>query len=184
MCTNDSTQTATRVTPRTGDIIVGVDDSPSAAAALRWAAQQSRLTGRPVRVVHAWQLKAAEAASARAVDFAEAASADARANATRWVMNALGHEATGLHWRLEVVEGPPGPVLIARARNACLLVLGTQEHTGVRRAVLGSVSHYCLSRAEPPVVAVPTPAKPTRDASPTGEATTTRDLMTTPGPLL
>jgi nucleotide-binding universal stress UspA family protein len=34
-------------------------------------------------------------------------------------------------------------------------VVGTQEHTGLRRAVAGSVSHYCLSHADVPVVAVP-----------------------------
>jgi nucleotide-binding universal stress UspA family protein len=36
-----------------------------------------------------------------------------------------------------------------------VLVVGTREHTGLRRAVAGSVSHYCLSHAGVPVVAVP-----------------------------
>jgi nucleotide-binding universal stress UspA family protein len=34
-------------------------------------------------------------------------------------------------------------------------VVGTGEHTGVRRLLEGSVSHYCLSHAACPVVAVP-----------------------------
>jgi nucleotide-binding universal stress UspA family protein len=55
---------------------------------------------------------------------------------------------------LDVVEGPAGPVLVERARRAALLVVGTREHVGLRRLVAGSVSHYCLSHAECPVVAV------------------------------
>ena len=37
------------------EIVVGLDDSPSAAAALRWAAEQSRVTGLPLRALCAWQ---------------------------------------------------------------------------------------------------------------------------------
>jgi hypothetical protein len=34
-------------------------------------------------------------------------------------------------------------------------VVGTREHTGWGRVLGGSVSHYCLSHAHCPVVAVP-----------------------------
>ena len=33
-------------------IVVGLDDTPTARAALRWAARQARLTGATVRAVH------------------------------------------------------------------------------------------------------------------------------------
>jgi nucleotide-binding universal stress UspA family protein len=36
-----------------------------------------------------------------------------------------------------------------------MLVVGTHEHTGLRRVVSGSVSHYAISHAEVPVIAVP-----------------------------
>ena len=60
-------------------------------------------------------------------------------------------------WMLTFAEGNAGEVLVRLGENADveLLVVGTQEHTGLRRAVLGSVSHYCLSHAGCPVVAVP-----------------------------
>ena len=88
-------------------------------------------------------------------------------SATRWVLT--GTESSG---------GTPGPVLVAESRDAQLLVIGTQEHTGLRRAVLGSVSHYCLSHARAPVVAIPL-ADRARD-----EAPVYRDAFATPGPLL
>jgi len=138
------------------EIVVGLDDSPAAAAALRWAAEQARLTGRPLRVVHAWELTSFEQA-AGSTQFVEAALADARARATRWVLDALGANAAEVRWSLDIVEGGPGPALVERSRDANLLALGTGEHTGIRRTILGSVSHYCLSHAVAPVVAVPRP---------------------------
>ena len=44
-----------------------------------------------------------------------------------------------------------------------LLVVGTGEHVGLGRIMLGSTSHYCLGHAPCPVVAVPAP-----DVSPGG----------------
>ena len=36
-------------------------------------------------------------------------------------------------------------------------MVGTREHVGLGRLLTGSVSHYCLSHAGCPVVAVPSP---------------------------
>jgi nucleotide-binding universal stress UspA family protein len=170
---------------KAGEIVVGVDDGPAAAAAVRWAAQQSRLVGMPLCVVHAWQLGAFESAALTAgsgtAELLQAARADARARATQWVNDALGPEGNKLRWRLEVVEDAAGPALVAESRGAHLLVIGTKEHTGLRRAVLGSVSHYCVSHAEVPVVAVSaTQASP---PSPRKERVD-HDMFATPGPLL
>lgn len=170
-------KTASVPSRTTGEIVVGLDDSASAAAALRWAAEQSRSTGLPLRVVHAWQMTALDAAAGSA-DLWEAAGADARARATRWVLDTLGGAAAEIRWSLDIVEGAPGSVLVACARGAQLLVLGTREHQGLRRAILGSVSHHCLSHAAPPVVAVPAP----REAPPAEAAE--RGMRVTPGPLL
>jgi nucleotide-binding universal stress UspA family protein len=143
------------------EIVVGIDDGPAAAAALRWAAEQAKLTGRPLRVVHAWQLSSFEQA-AGSTQYVEAALTDARARATGWVLDALGAKASQVRWSLDIVEGGPGPALVERSRHADLLALGTHEHTGLRR-ILGSVSHYCLSHAVAPVVAVPPPNEPPRE---------------------
>ena len=160
-------------------IAVGLDEGPASAAAMRWAAEHSRSTGLPLRVVHAWQLSAlgAAAVTSGAGDYLQAATEDARARATRWVLDALGGDSAEIRWTLDIVEGPPGPVLVGRSRDAKALVLGTREHTGLRRAVVGSVSHYCLSHAVPPVVAVPADDVPTAAGS-------RRGGMAAPPPLL
>jgi nucleotide-binding universal stress UspA family protein len=146
--------------PARAEIVVGIDDSAASVAALRWAAAHSRATGMPLRLVHTWQLSAAATAAIAtgAGEYLKAAGADARARATRWVLDTLGGDAAQVHWVLEVHEASPGPLLVARGHGARLLVVGTHEHTGIRRAVSGSVSHYVLSHADVPVVAVPAPA--------------------------
>ena len=159
--------TAPSPTPR---IVVGIDHSGASRAALRWAAAQSQLTGIPLAVVHAWQLSELPAAAiaSGAGQYREAAAADARARATRWVQDTFDFDGTDLRWTLDIVEGAPGPVLVSRSAGAQLLVLGTGEHTGLRRAVAGSISEHCLSHAALPVIAVPATAEP--DSTP-GRAT-------------
>jgi nucleotide-binding universal stress UspA family protein len=136
------------------DIVVGLDQSESGIAALRWAAAQARLTGVRLRIVHAWQLQAPEVFVA-AMELREAKAQDARARATQWIRDALGDSPGVPPWTLEVLEANPGLALVERSRHASLLVIGTREHTGLRRLVAGSVSHYALSHATCPVVAVP-----------------------------
>ena len=158
----DEDQTGSTTTPdatRRGLIVVGIDESNASAAALRWAAAQAGVTGWALRLVHAWQIAASDAAavSAGPGQYGEAAAADARARATRWVLGTLGGGAAAVRWTLEVAEGEPGPVLAARSHGAKLLVVGTHEHTGLCRAGRGSVSHEVLAHADVPVVAVPSP---------------------------
>lgn len=141
------------------EVVVGIDESKASEAALRWAAHHAVVTGLPLRLVHSWQMSAmgSAAVTAGAAEYLEAAAADARARATRWVLDTLGGGAAEIRWTLEVHEGGAGPVLAAVSRDAELVVVGTHEHTGLRRAVSGSVSHYVLTHAEVPVVAVPAP---------------------------
>ena len=60
-------------------------------------------------------------------------------------------------WTLKCFAGDPGPVLRSQAMDAELLVVGTGEHVGLGRLLVGSVSHQCLTHATCPVVAVPAP---------------------------
>lgn len=136
------------------EIVVGVDGGAAAAAALAWAAAQARVTGASLRVVHSWQVTAYQVEGTGPA-FIAARAADARASATAWVRDALGSGADEVHWVLDIVEGAPGPVLTERSRRARVVVLGTGDHVGLRRMVSGSVSHYVLSHALGPVVAVP-----------------------------
>jgi len=58
-------------------------------------------------------------------------------------------------WHLKFASGEVAPSLVAESIGASLLVVGTKEHVGIGRLVYGSVSHYCLSHAHCPMVAVP-----------------------------
>ena len=147
---------ATLVLRPTPEIVVGVDDDAASDGVLRWAARQSQLTGLVLRVVHVWKMSAlVAAATSGAHNYRAAAAGDARARLTQRVGNTLGG-SIDVRWTLEVIEGSPGPALVVRSAGAQLLVLGTGATTGLRRAALGSVSHYCLSHAVPPIVAVQT----------------------------
>lgn len=140
-----------------GQIVVGLDDSPQSVAALRWAASYATRTGAMLRLVHAWELNAS-AIYGTTLELREIITQDARASLTRLITETLGSSFDPSAWRLDVVEGPIGPTLVSIAEDAGLLALGTGEHTGVRRLLEGSVSHYCLSHARCPVIAVPAQA--------------------------
>jgi nucleotide-binding universal stress UspA family protein len=158
------------------EIVVGFDGSPMSAAALRWAAEQCRMTGARLRAVHTWEAPSAEEYAAGA-ELRHVTGQAARQDADRWVAAAIGPQPDALSVQVDVIEGPAGPVLVEYSRTAVMLVVGTREHTGVRRLVGGSVSHYCLSHATCPVVAVPGPvAEPMRSPG-RGEA------AVLPGPL-
>ena len=60
-----------------------------------------------------------------------------------------------LGWRLQFFGDEPGPLLVRESGRSAMLVIGTREHVGFGRILTGSVSHYCLSHASCPIVAVP-----------------------------
>jgi nucleotide-binding universal stress UspA family protein len=161
------------------DIVVGLDDSPASVAALRWATRQALLTGDRMRVVQVWTSPTSElvdVADMHGSAVREAHLQDTRARATRTVTQTLSSLDVEPTWSLEIMDGAPGPALVHSSRSARMLVLGTREHVGWRRAITGSVSHYCVSHAKCPVVVVP-PAQ-------TGEPAMSAPAMFSPGPLL
>jgi hypothetical protein len=108
-------------TPGTTEIVVRVGDGPAAAAALGRAAQESLQTGVPLRIVHAWQMTPSPPGD-ESSSFWVASAADARARATRWVLETLGDSAATVRWILDIVELPPGLIvpLDAHAADAVL----------------------------------------------------------------
>ena len=62
----------------------------------------------------------------------------------------------GLSVETSVRDGEPGPAVVAEAREwgADIIVIGSRGHTGLRRLVEGSVSHYVVDHAECPVEVV------------------------------
>jgi nucleotide-binding universal stress UspA family protein len=141
------------------EIVVGLDDSPSSKAALNWAAEQAKSVRAVLRAVHVldWPYGISAAKTPAPVDFKDLGHEelqDAYRQAITAVFDAISPQPD---WILQFASGDTGPVLVRQSDDARLLVVGTREHVGLGRLVSGSVSHYCLSHAVCPVVAVPTP---------------------------
>jgi nucleotide-binding universal stress UspA family protein len=147
-------------------IVVGVDDSPQSEAAVRWAGAHAAITHAELNLVHAWALEPSDMYGPTG-EIRDAVVPELRKRLIDMATAAIGPSTGAAAWTLDIVQGPPGPTLVQRARSANLLVVGTGEHAGVRRLASGSVSHYCLSHAHGPVVAVPSIAQPATETAAT-----------------
>jgi nucleotide-binding universal stress UspA family protein len=141
-----------------GLIVVGVDSSEGAKAALRFALDEAALRRATLRVVHAWQFGYIGASGIQG--FAPVAGADLsdlrrRAEiALDGVLHEVAPAANGVVVERLVVEGAPATVLVDESRHADLLVVGSRGHGGFTGLLLGSVSQQCAHHAECPVVIV------------------------------
>jgi nucleotide-binding universal stress UspA family protein len=139
-------------------IVVGVDHSESAKAALRFAFEEAQMRQAPLRPVHAWQfgyIGAPGIESSIPVLGAEPsehhAAADAALDAT---VRETIPDPGGVTIERRVVEGAAAAVLVEESREADLLVVGSRGHGGFAQLLLGSVSQQCAHHAECPVVIV------------------------------
>jgi nucleotide-binding universal stress UspA family protein len=135
-------------------IVVGVDGSSTSVQALRWAANEAKLRGATVDVVHAWNspyVGELAAMAARHVD-RENIEQEARSVLSTSVEEA-GLPSDVVMERI-LVEGNPAAALVLRAAGADLLVLGSRGRGGFAGLLLGSVSQQCAHHAACPVVIV------------------------------
>ena len=133
-----------------GVVAVGIDGSDRALDALRWAAEEARIRGARLRIVHAWSFldqgedhfdpKYGEADARRVIDDAVAA---------------LGAAAEGLDIEPLPVCDLPARGLLDGAHDADLIVVGARGLGAVKGLVLGSVSGHVVHHAKIPVVVVP-----------------------------
>jgi nucleotide-binding universal stress UspA family protein len=150
-------------------IVVGVDGSGGSKAALAFALDEGLARGVSVEVVTTWLLGAGlsdvagpdtfEAETQRAQSCQDAALAEVLAGfGQRPVISRL------------VLQSYGGHALVEAAEDAALLVVGSGRKSVLARALLGSVSEYCVRHATVPVVVVPDPAR-------LAEHDLTRDLV-------
>jgi nucleotide-binding universal stress UspA family protein len=146
-------------------IVVGVDGSPGAAKALRWALAEARLREASLLVVHAWMVPLIDAlpepwmiGSPPVGPSDEEVYAHLAAAAKSMLDDSLD-QARSQEPRLEVegeiVEARAAAALIAAAGDADLLVVGSRGRGGFAGLLLGSVSAQCVHHAPCPVVVVP-----------------------------
>ncbi len=125
-----------------GPIVVGVDGSPGADAALDWAAGEAALGGARLEVVTARAGGAEPAQDAQRIQ-------DAAAARLPGGLAGVDHV---------VVEGRPVEALLGRAEHARLVVVGCRGVGAVHEMLLGSTSHALAHLSPAPVAIIPTPA--------------------------
>jgi nucleotide-binding universal stress UspA family protein len=149
-------------------IVVGVDDSPQARAALAWAADMARLTGSTLVGVHvlAWPQASDLYAYSVVADqvYPDPEQLEAMYRTPSEHLFAEVDPEPG--WTLRFAQGHAGHVLVDQARDARMLVLGAREHTGIMRLLNGSTGHYCLSHVACPLVAIPAGPARQHEAAP------------------
>jgi nucleotide-binding universal stress UspA family protein len=137
-------------------IVVGVDGSEDARAALAFAAHEAAAHGARLRVVCAWELSYGAYAggfvpppelSSSIERHAEEVAHDAAQAATEL--------EPSIYVEHEAIHGYPAEVLIAESREATMIVVGSRGHGGFASMLLGSVSHEVAHHARCAVAIVP-----------------------------
>ena len=136
-------------------IVVGVDGSPGASAALEWACAEARLRDVGVYAVCAydepWGIASLGMSSAAAVAELRTALAVDAEEALE-AAKAAAPEGVGVTG--EAIQGAAGPALVSASDGSSLLVVGSRGRGGFTSLLLGSVSQYCAAQARGVVVVV------------------------------
>lgn len=131
-------------------VVVGVDGSSGAAAAVCWAAAEACQHQAMLRIVSAWD-ELDQAGPAHDGDPAGIAAARVQ----KALVRVLGRSHYPRRIACVTPRGRPGPALLAEAGGAGLLVLGVARVSPVLLA--GRVNRYCLRSGHGPLVFVPAP---------------------------
>lgn len=142
------------------DIVVGVDGSAGADAALAFALEDAARRGVNVRAVYSWHIPTLALAPAPFGTVIPAPT-ELQEAATEALTTILADVTApeGVSVIPVVREGPAASVLLDEARDASLLVVGSRGHGGFTGLLLGSVSQQCASHSTCPVVVVHPEAK-------------------------
>lgn len=135
-----------------GRIVVGCDGSPSAIAAVEWAAREGDVRGCPVDAVFAWDFLRQPLESSGAPFDPHFGEAEARELLTHWLRDVAG--GLGEHVHPVVICDLPARALLEASASADLLVVGARGLGGVRGALLGSVSQQCVHHSPVPVAVI------------------------------
>jgi nucleotide-binding universal stress UspA family protein len=145
-------------------IVVGVDASPGARAAARWALMEGVRRHADVDVVACWHVPyLTEAGGYGLITVTpEDLMAGVRDDAQR-CLGALEVECTsareaGTAVHLRMVEGDAAESLVIESKGALMVVVGRHGRGAVGRVLLGSVGNFVVAHATCPVVVVPADA--------------------------
>lgn len=159
-------------------VVVGVDGSGGSSKALAWAAQEARLRGAVLRVVHAWRLprlseaaylqasvpagplglsawdeKAYDEYRSQVVNMSADEPGEAEASVASQVAAVLG-PFPDITVERQLQQGRASQVILDAARDADLVVVGSRGRGGFTGLLLGSVSSQVVHHAHCPVTVV------------------------------
>lgn len=138
-----------------GDVVVGVADDGSSAAAVEFAAAYAARHGLRLRAVHGWSPEPVPGFGAVELWGSDAERGTGIADELlRGPLARVLEAYPAVEVEVEAVPEPPGQVLMERAKTAALLVVGTHGRGALRRMLLGSVSHRAAHVAPCPVAVV------------------------------
>ncbi|WP_034091611.1 universal stress protein [Streptacidiphilus albus] len=132
-------------------VIVGVDDPQGSSAAVDWAADEARLSGLRLHLVHGlpWYHRPDSGSLAEQLVH----------SANREALRALANQAADRHPGLEVTSGlvdvSAREALVHLSAGAAMVVVGTRGAGGFPGLLVGSTSLYVTAQAACPVVVVP-----------------------------
>lgn len=150
--------------PRSGPVVVGVDDE-TGTAAMAFSAAEALRRDVTLLAIRAWSVPplvygAWAAIESRFDDFSES---------ERAVLDAMVAPIRARHERLAIdavlEHGHPSVVLAEHAKHAQLAVVGTHGRGAIAGLLLGSVGHDLLMNMPSPVVVVPDPIRREHDES-------------------
>jgi nucleotide-binding universal stress UspA family protein len=150
-------------------IVVGLDRSDGARAALRFALEEARLHGAEVHCIHVWQVPYAPVSGAPVFvvgglpEYEKGVAEDAQ-HVVADLLAEVG-DTGGVTVHEHVLRGGPAHELVERSRDADLLVVGSRGHGGFAGLLLGSVSTQCVHHATCPVAVVHPPKETGSESS-------------------
>jgi nucleotide-binding universal stress UspA family protein len=153
-----------RESKRVAAVVVGVDGSAGANAALRWALAEARLRKAPLRIVHTWRSSYIGGADGF-TNTLDVDVSDLYRAAEELLEKVIGEVVGVEDVRIErqVVQGSAADVLVGAVAAGDLLVVGSRAHGGFAGLLLGSVSQQCVHHAPCTVVVVHSPKATARD---------------------
>ena len=142
-------------------VLVGVDGSAPARAALEFAVGEARMRDAVLVAVMAVQLPDYEWIDPYAMRIPQEGMLQRAREKLDQMLASVNTD--GLELDPVVTAGPAPQALVDRSADTDLLVVGSRGHGGFRGLVLGSVSMQCVLHAHCPVTVVhaqPQPAEP------------------------
>ncbi|HEX9481116.1 MAG TPA: universal stress protein [Solirubrobacteraceae bacterium] len=144
-------------------IVTGVDGSPGATAALRWAVDEAARRASRLDAVIAWRPSPAVAPPVRDPPSSGRSPADRHEDAEALLDLALDEiDAVGVEIDRRVMRGSPHRVLLEAAEGACMVVVGGRSGQLAGR-LPWSTGQHLVHDANCPVVVVPPGAASPRD---------------------